>query len=68
MINQNYTVLIPAFGRDYKSKAHVIADFVDGKDFELAREGQYTSIRDFVPGTKVSLRYRKLAMVITHIV
>jgi len=68
MINQNYTVLIPAYGRDYKSKALVIQDFIDGVDFKMPLTGQYTSIRDIRPGTKINLRYRKLAMVTIHTV
>ena len=63
----NYCELIPAYGRDYKKKADVEKDFRDGKDFE----GDYSlgfklcSVRDFAPGTKVLLRYKKHTAVTT---
>jgi hypothetical protein len=37
----------PAYGRDYKSKAAVLADWNAGKDFRDALTGQYLSVRDF---------------------
>jgi len=36
--------LLPAYGRNYRSKAAVLKDWQDGKDFTLY--GTYCSIRD----------------------
>lgn len=36
----------PAYGRDYKSKAAMLADWEAGKDFRDAVTGQYLSKRD----------------------
>lgn len=36
----------PAYGRDYKSKAAMLKDWEDGKDFRDAVTGQYLSKRD----------------------
>ena len=44
--------LTPAYGRDYKSKAAVMADFNTGKDFILA---DITSRYDGLPCNKASL-------------
>ena len=57
--------LTPAYGRDYKSKAQACTDFKAGKDFKLARTGQLCSIRDFVPGCTVIIRYGRLMKVCT---
>lgn len=38
-------VLIPAYGRVYKTAEDMFTDFVDGKDFKILN-GPYTSIRD----------------------
>ncbi len=38
--------LQPAYGRDYKSKSALLADWLLGKDFQLIHTGQYTSVRD----------------------
>jgi hypothetical protein len=53
--------LLPAYGRDYKSKKEVLADFNEGLDFEIASFGflQYCSIRDAAEFKNVSLRYNK---------
>lgn len=61
-ITQDYHgELVPAFGRDYKNKKAVEADFRSGKDFILCtpRSDTYCSIRDFAPGVRVILRYAK---------
>lgn len=70
MITQDYTTLVPAYGRDYKSKAAVLADFLAGKDFTLCTPmGQtYCSIRDFAPNVRVNLHYKKLTMIATVVV
>ena len=51
--------LLPAYGRDYKSKKAVLADFNNGLDFVMAATGQYCSIRDAAQFKNVSLRYNK---------
>ena len=65
-ISANYTVISPAYGRDYKSKAAAIDDFNKGLDFRYHGfdGGAYCSIRDFVPGTIVNIRYKKLQLVV----
>tara|TARA_R110000868_G_scaffold410044_1_gene696989 strand:- start:335 stop:556 length:222 start_codon:yes stop_codon:yes gene_type:complete len=56
-----YYELTPAYGRDYKTKAEVIAAFEAGKDFE----GDYNlgfrlcSKTDIPPGSTVNLRFKK---------
>lgn len=52
--------VIPAYGRDYKSKAAALKDWNDGKDFKDAVTGQYLSIRDNIQ--EVWIRYNKLKM------
>lgn len=62
--------LTPAYGRDYNSKAAVIADFKAGKDFEAnspTASGK-CSILDFPAGTQLNLRYRKLTMAVSYTV
>jgi len=58
--------LLPAYGRDYKSKKAVLADFNAGLDFEIASFGflQYCSIRDAAQLKNVSLRYNKQRSVV----
>ena len=67
MITQNYLILAPAYGRDYKDKASVMKDFLEGKDFAMmsiiAGGGRYCSVENFAPGTKVTLRYKRLCAV-----
>ena len=57
MNGRDFTVL-PAYGRDYRSKAEVMKDWTEGKDFQDALTGQYLSVRDNVPG-EVWVRYAK---------
>lgn len=57
--------LTPAYGRDYKSKSEACEAFKSGKDFKLARTGQFCSIRDFEPGCTVIIRYGQLRKVCT---
>lgn len=57
--------LIPAYGRDYKSKAAVLADLTAGKDFQICDmsnpwDGSYTSITDLGDYDTVSIRYKRL--------
>lgn len=53
----------PAFGRDYRSKAEVLKDWNEGKDFRCAVTGRYLSVRDNVPG-EVWVRYKKLTQLV----
>ena len=62
--------LLPAYGRDYKSKKDAEKDFRDGKDFicaDIWNSGRYCSIEDF-PNQTVKIRFckkRKIIMVKT---
>lgn len=51
--------LLPAFGRDYTSKAKALADYVAGKDFIDARSRLACGI-DAFEGEEVILRYKNL--------
>ncbi len=67
-----YFELSPAYGRDYKNKAEVIAAFKSGKDFggDYQLGFQLCSIRDleqFKPYT-ANLRYKKLTQVCNVVV
>lgn len=54
---------LPAYGRDYKSKAAVLADWQAGKDFRCAVSGRYLSVRDNLPA-QVWIRYAKLTKIV----
>lgn len=60
----NYTTLVPAYGRDYKSGKDVAAAFLAGVDFKVAtfgpHDGQLCSVRDFAAGSTANLRFKKL--------
>jgi hypothetical protein len=56
----NYSELVPAYGRDYKNAKSAKADFLAGKDWQLASVfsgGSYCGISDFSPGQAVLLRF-----------
>jgi hypothetical protein len=59
----------PAYGRDYKSKAAVLADWNAGKDFRDTLTGQYLSARDFPskypPGyhPQIWIRYQNMTKI-----
>lgn len=55
--------LTPAYGRDYKTVAEAQGAFLAGKDWQMQPQGCYCSIRDFPPGTRITLRYRGLRAV-----
>ncbi len=61
--------LTPAYGRDYRSKAAVQADWDAGKDFVVATvahpfSGKYASKNELAKETKsVLIRYQKLTKV-----
>jgi hypothetical protein len=52
----------PAYGRDYKSKDAVLADWKAGKDFHAGVYG-YISIRDNPPA-QVWIRYANLTKIV----
>lgn len=58
-----YLTLVPAYGRDYTSKAAVLADWNDGKDFLIQdyRAGGYINKRDAINEgvSDVNIRYAK---------
>jgi hypothetical protein len=61
--------LVPAYGRDYKSKAAVELDWNEGKDFFNTFEGRYINREDAerigVPSGVVRIRYCKTRKVVT---
>lgn len=63
--------LVPAYGRDYKSRKEVETAFETGKDFQLAslfHGSGYVSKSDFEAGDKVTLRYKSLREVTSYTV
>ena len=48
--------LTGAYGRDYTSKAAIVKDWLEGKDFETVN-GQYCSIYDFDVNEPITIRY-----------
>lgn len=62
----NPNTLVPAYGRDYKSKKAAEESFKNGEDWIIADisnrwDSKPCSIRDMKPG-EVKLRYKKLTM------
>ena len=54
---------IPAYGRDYKSKAAVLKDWEEGKDFMMQSMfgcGYFNKNSDISEFTAIQFRYRKL--------
>lgn len=60
-----YITLTPAYGRDYKKKSDVLADFEAGKDFILQSfmGSGYINKPQIAKGTTCNIRYGKLAKV-----
>ncbi|HEY1700743.1 MAG TPA: hypothetical protein VGG75_13605 [Trebonia sp.] len=63
-----YLTVVPAYGRDYKSKAAVLADWNAGKDFQIndmssPDDGRYINKLDKPAGVTLSVRYKNLTMV-----
>lgn len=65
-----YLTVVPAYGRDYKSKAAAVADWNEGKDFLVqdigagSDNGRYVSKRDLEgQQVTVNIRYKRLTMV-----
>lgn len=70
MTNKTAT-LVPAYGRDYKSKAAVMADWEADKDFRMEPQGCYvnkTQTKDLIGGgfISVNFRYSKLQKVFPY--
>ena len=64
--------LIPAYGRDYKSKKEVLADFDADKDFVIVdlfsvNDGRYVN-KSQLAGFSVMIRYNKLTKVMVVMV
>lgn len=60
-----YLTLVPAYGRDYKSKKEVTADFNAEKDFRISdffsgSDGRLVNRQQIDAGTTVNIRYKKL--------
>lgn len=58
--------LVPAYGRDYTTSAAALADWKQGKDFQIMDisspyYGAYCSCRDFTRAESVLIRYNRLA-------
>ena len=60
-----YLSAIPAYGRDYKSKKEVLADWNAGKDFLVQDvvESGYISKNDKPADVVLNIRYKQLTMV-----
>ena len=61
--------LTPAYGRDYKNKKSVLADWNEGKDFIVNDisspwNGKPVNKSDLLPGKSVQLRYNQLRSVV----
>jgi len=54
-------ILIPAYGRDYKHRAEIVADFMGNKDFKIASVphcGKYCNRQDLVKNeAEVKIKY-----------
>ena len=60
----SYIEVVPAYGRDYKNKAEVIADLIGKKDFKLTTTGQYIGLDEMIANDfSVIVRYGKLLKV-----
>lgn len=64
-------LVVPAYGRDYKSKSAIEADLVADKDFRISDmsagrdDGRYVNLSQLVEGQydEVTVCYKKLAQV-----
>lgn len=63
LISTDYRTLTPAYGRDYKSKKEVEADWNAEKDFLLQPENAYVNKQQFSSGVKVCIRYSRITKV-----
>ena len=58
---------VPAYGRDYKSKKEVLADWEAGKDFliqDMFHSG-YINKADKPANVQLNVRYKRMTMVCT---
>jgi hypothetical protein len=65
MTMTRYVSAVPAYGRDYKSKAAVMADWNAGKDFltqDMMLSG-YVNKDDKPDGVTLNIRYKNLTQV-----
>ena len=63
--SNNMRELVPAYGRDYTSQKAALADWLDGKDWQDARTGQYLTREDARQyGIDAWLRYDKLRKIV----
>lgn len=63
-----FLTIVPAYGRDYKSKKEVMQDWEAGKDFQIncmmhPRDGSYVNKEDAPKGATLNVRYKKLTQV-----
>lgn len=58
-----YQTAVPAYGRNYKSKAAALADWHAGKDFRCEPQGCYVTKAE-AAGLTVNLRYDRLTKVV----
>jgi len=60
-----YLSAVPAYGRDYKTKKEVLADWKAGKDFLVQdmTDSGYININDKPSDVELHVRYKRLTMV-----
>lgn len=66
----SYLNVVPAYGRDYKSKAAVLKDWNEEKDFLICDmsskyDGSYINKADKPADVTLTVRYKSLTMVMT---
>ena len=59
-----YQSAVPAYGRDYKSKKAVLADWEAGKDFQCQPQGSYINKDDKPANMTLNVRYDRLTKVV----
>ena len=59
-------ILTPAYGRDYRSKAAVVADFEKNLDFVESQSGRYINKEQLAKGEVFLFRYAKLRKTALH--
>ncbi len=61
----SHLVVVPAYGRDYKSKKAVLADWDEDLDFRAMPRGQYINKEGAIEHgiSSIEFRYGKLAKV-----
>lgn len=60
--------VVPAYGRDYKSKKEVQTAWDEGKDFQIQDmsspdDGRYVNKQDVPAGTVINARYKRLTQI-----